>query len=596
MIGNAQSSTAGMVPVGSTRGGKPRRRLVHTACLLPDAPSTAGRQGSDQAAADLEPLRAGRQPSDRSQMPAVQAQGMSTIAARTYSADLLVQNQQAQQQPSSQHSAIQHQYAPDLAVSNQAQMTQSGSLGPAGRTDMPNLMGSSTQTELKQSVSPPVSSQTTDFSRFNLSAMPSSRKRSASQTPPDQQADPGAGQGSSGMFDFVRTKAKKLQGGTPGSSMSSSSIFGTRHTSPASGIFCRTANKSSSPSLLSRLSESQFTSRSLAPTPQDPRQKPQPQGWQQPSAQPLAQTVARHAQPEVNQPVTSLLGRSEAPVDWSHYLDDSTMSDLSDAPGMPDSEPPRFGGPVNMFDQPWCDTEQPDMHSMGLSKLQRRSPMDAKLQPLIVSPLGGQASRLVQQHQGRGLVLSDGHYSRPVQQQTFQGNALSGLQPDSVLSQQQGQGDILRRDAQTSEPSGSMMTGSRGSRSGRRLLVQPMASATNPAEPSRSLPSNTQRDSGAANRTATVPSADKENAQQTGFKAPVRKALFGSHGNSEEQSPAATVLPPLPSHRVVDSADVPSVFMPSSQVQTAVPVKPAEASLQGAVHKPVDFSSVFDFL
>ena len=37
-------------------------------------------------------------------------------------------------------------------------------------------------------------------------------KRNASQTPPDQQADPGAGQGGSGMFDFVRSKAKKLPG------------------------------------------------------------------------------------------------------------------------------------------------------------------------------------------------------------------------------------------------------------------------------------------------------------------------------------------------------------------------------------------------
>ncbi len=37
-------------------------------------------------------------------------------------------------------------------------------------------------------------------------------KRNASQTPPDQQADPGAGQGAPGMFDFVRSKAKKLPG------------------------------------------------------------------------------------------------------------------------------------------------------------------------------------------------------------------------------------------------------------------------------------------------------------------------------------------------------------------------------------------------
>ena len=381
-------------------------------------------------------------------------------------------------------------------------------------------------------------------------------------------------------------------GATPGSSMSSSSIFGSRHTSSASGIFCRTANTSSSPSLLSRLSESQITSRSLAPTPQQPpRQKQQPHGWQQP----LAQPVARHAQSEVNQLVTSMPVRSEVPVDWSHYLDDGPVGDPSDAPGRPDSKPPSFGGPVDIFDQPWCDSEQPGMHSMGVSQLQRRSPMDAKLQPLIVGPSAEQASRLVQQHQSRGLMLSDGPHSRQVQQQPFQGNGLSGHAPNRVLSQQQLQGDMPLRDAQTSDPSGSMPTGSKGSRSGRRLLVQPMASAIDLIEPSRSLPNNTQCDSGAVNRTVTGPSADKENTQQAGYKAPVRKALFGRHGNSEEQKPTAAALPPLPAHRV-GSADVPSIFMPSSGFQAAVPTKPAEASVQGATHKPVDFSSVFDFL
>ena len=72
MFGNGQSSAAGMVPVIPTRGGKPRRRLVHTVSLLPDAPSPAGTQESDQTAAGLRRLQAGRQPSDRAQMPAVQ--------------------------------------------------------------------------------------------------------------------------------------------------------------------------------------------------------------------------------------------------------------------------------------------------------------------------------------------------------------------------------------------------------------------------------------------------------------------------------------------------------------------------------------------
>ena len=109
-------------------------------------------------------------------MSCLQAQGMATNAVRTHPANLPVQSQQAQQQSSSQLSAIQHQYAPDL-VNHQAQMTQPESLGPVGGHTQPNLTGSSVcQSELKQSVSPPVSSQTANFSRFNLSAMPSSRK------------------------------------------------------------------------------------------------------------------------------------------------------------------------------------------------------------------------------------------------------------------------------------------------------------------------------------------------------------------------------------------------------------------------------------
>ena len=100
-------------------------------------------------------------------MPCLQAQGMSTNAVKTNPVNLPVQSQQ---RPSNQHPVIQQQSAPD-PVYHQGQVTHG--LGPAGRHDMPNSM---CQSELKQSVSPPVNSQTADFSRFNLSAMPSSRK------------------------------------------------------------------------------------------------------------------------------------------------------------------------------------------------------------------------------------------------------------------------------------------------------------------------------------------------------------------------------------------------------------------------------------
>ncbi|KAL0036137.1 hypothetical protein WJX79_005176 [Trebouxia sp. C0005] len=220
-------------------------------------------------------------------------------------------------------------------------------------TKNPSLSGTQMPDSQTQGVSasgkgsPQAISQTASFSRFNHSALPSSRKRNASQTPPDQQADPGAGQGASGMFDFVRTKAKKLPGTTPGSSVSGSSIFGgERLPSPAPGILCRSTTTSSSPGLLSRLSESQIASRSLAPPPQNYEQPlwqaQRAQGSQQPLAEPLAQLSSRSALPKAHQPDSDLSVRSVAtvPVDWSSYLDNSNVSGGSEPASKPDSKAP----------------------------------------------------------------------------------------------------------------------------------------------------------------------------------------------------------------------------------------------------------------
>ncbi|KAL0055867.1 hypothetical protein WJX82_005206 [Trebouxia sp. C0006] len=252
-----------ILPVGPAKGGKKRRKLVHTVCLRPDAPPSGGVQ--DQTAAGLPSVQpAGMQSLGGTQMPDSQTQGVSASGVRGYPANLLLHDKQAQQQASAPQSA--HHYYHNLpdSVKYQPQITELGGPQADDLHSLPDFAGNSMGGGVMQKVSPQATSQTANFSRFNHSALPSSRKRSASQTPPDQQADPGAGQGPSGMFDFVRSKAKKLPGTTPGSSVSSSSIFGgARLPSPAPGILCRNTTTSSSPGLLSRLSESHIASRML---------------------------------------------------------------------------------------------------------------------------------------------------------------------------------------------------------------------------------------------------------------------------------------------------------------------------------------------
>ncbi len=65
---HGQTSNAGILPVGPAKGGKQRRKLVHTICLQPDAPPSSGVQG--QTAAGLPSLQpAGVQSLGRTQMP-----------------------------------------------------------------------------------------------------------------------------------------------------------------------------------------------------------------------------------------------------------------------------------------------------------------------------------------------------------------------------------------------------------------------------------------------------------------------------------------------------------------------------------------------
>ena len=89
------------------------------------------------------------------------------------------------------------------------------------------------------------------------------------------------------------------------------------------------------------------------------------------------------------------------------------------------------------------------------------------------------------------------------------------------------------------------------------------------------------------------PSADKENVQQAGRKAPVRKALFTGHQNpvGVEHLPP----PPVSQHTSTDVGG-PVFNMPSSDGAAAVAQSLAGTPAQALGHDTVDFSSVFDFL
>ena len=279
-------------------------------------------------------------------------------------------------------------------------------------------------------------------------------------------------------------------------------------------------------------------------------------------------------------------------------MDDSNVGGSSEPAGRPESKASAFESVFSMCEQPWCGSEQHANHSMNMPKMHRRSPMDAKLQPLIAGPSGEHATRLLQQQQLRGQVPSDEPDSRQLQQQLPRQDVLTNVHASRLLPQQQPQGENPSNDA--SKPTGRFVSGATGTKARRRLLIQPVPSATDRTEcmleASSFMPSSTLHKGGASSRMTTDPSLDKENAQQAGARAPVRKVLFTGHSNSEGQVSARAIsLPPVPSHTAND-ADNPGLSVKSADSQAAAAVKPAETPVQNACHASVNFDSVFDFL
>ena len=343
-------------------------------------------------------------------------------------------------------------------------------------------------------------------------------------------------------------------------------MLGTRNPSPASAALYRTATHSSSPSLLSRMSDSQCASRSLAPAQQNPRpfswQDGRQQGDPQPMAQPLAQPVTQPlahlaARPGLSQASTRTI-RSQRPVDWNSYLDDSQVRDQSDAAGMLNSQASAHGNAFSMFDQ-MGEPQQDDRYSVGMLQPHRKSPMDAQLQALIPGP-------------------SDEHSSRLLQQQQYTDDKLpSGPQVSSFGP------DISRQKA------------------GRGVSVKPIDLTGHVAEPGLS---KAVHGIGANSLPGTEAGPDKENSRQAAQKAPVRKALFASHchdgslpckRSARQILSQADCLPPASTH----ANDILSGFefsLPESDAQAAEPQMPEKPAAPAASQKSVDFSSVFDFL
>ncbi len=108
--------------------------------------------------------------------PGLQTQGVSASGVRGYPANLLLHDKQAQQQASAPQSA--HHYYHNLpdSVKYQPQITELGGPQADDLHSLPDFAGNSMGGGVMQKVSPQATSQTANFSRFNHSALPSSRK------------------------------------------------------------------------------------------------------------------------------------------------------------------------------------------------------------------------------------------------------------------------------------------------------------------------------------------------------------------------------------------------------------------------------------
>lgn len=384
--------------------------------------------------------------------------------------------------------------------------------------------------------------------------------------------------------------------------MSSSSVFGSRHTSPAAALLPRSGTTSASSSLISKLSENQVASRPLAPAASDSRQPGRDrQALSQTLAQPLAplpQTAGQYgeqlqhsmAQPLAqsgelpwgthHQPRPTTRPKADPCIDWSSYIDDSLEGDEGETTGMPAADTSAYTDPFSMLDKP-VHTAGPGRSMQSMHK-PVQSPMDATLQPLILSPVNGHAKRSMHQQQQQTCDHRvPAHHQRSwAMQQHWPEQMSTGK---SMLPVRQ-------------------PTGLASSHSTHTASKQPLGSDASTAltghvtGPSRGSCTKRSQHAGSEGICSMSLTADKENAEHLGRKAPVRKALFGGPLLNGAEGPAAA-LHSDPARRLVPDAvgrlDAKGHDGGAASTEDQQPAQPVMHSKEPDT---VDFSSVFDFL
>ena len=306
---------------------------------------------------------------------------------------------------------------------------------------------------------------------------------------------------------------------------------------------------------MSRMSETQIASRPLAPAP------PKQAQWQNgPKAAFLAGSTqfegdSRLQCGDQQQAAAALASKSQAPVDWSSYLDESPgnvgtidLPDCNNASFEPDHRLPHLQG---FRQRPMTH----NIHNADAFKAQPWLPMNAKLQTCIPYPDRQPKTQTpLQSQQQQQQQMSQHSLAEPV------GRPL-GNSADTIDN------------ADTSRQ-----------RVGRPALL-PVYLTEDDAEPDTSNSRHQQRVALQA-----PPYADKENAQLAERRLPVRKSLFLSedHQTTSESLEPGTVSHAAPSGKQ-DHGMVGDDAAAGQHMQHSKRAQPSTST-------EMDFSSVFDFL
>ena len=260
-------------------------------------------------------------------------------------------------------------------------------------------------------------------------------------------------------------------------------------------------------------------------------------------------------------------------VDWSRYVDGSFEGDDgSDAADEPGADTAAYTGPFSMLEQ--CQHATGHRHSMQSVQRPHRSPMDAKLQPLIPSPANGNINRSTKQQQQQQQRQQQQHAS-DWQRQGTQRHA----QPQEPLQT----GRLLTHQANPLARCLAVHNSGPEQQANAAVGIDLTSSVAGPST------SHSNVSQHADMRSSLGLMDDKENAQDLGRKAAVRKALFGWQESAAE-GPAA----PAPAGS--SAGGTAHVAEQGCSIGSAGDQQQAEPHMHDQESDAVDFSSVFDFL